>query len=142
MSEGFYITTDKSKLDLPLIHHYLAHESYWAQGRTEEVVRRSIENSLCFGVYDQDGDQVGFARVISDFTLFAWLCDLFILPSHQKLGLGKMLMKAITEDPLLRNLKRWGLYTSDAHGLYAQFGFSPPANPDYVMEMVNKNFLM
>lgn len=141
MPEGFYITTDKSKLDIPLIHQYLAYESYWAQGRSEATIRQSIENSVCFGVYDPGGKQVGFARVISDFTLFAWLCDLFILPSHQKLGLGKMLMEAITEEPSLQNLKRWGLNTSDAHGLYQQYGFMALEHPEYAMERVDKKIL-
>lgn len=138
MTQEFHISTDKGKLDIALIHHYLSEESYWAQGRKEETVRHSIENSLCFGVYDQNGHQVGFARVITDFTLFVWLCDLFILPSHQKRGLGKMLMKAITEEPRLQNLRRWGLHTSDAHGLYAQFGFVAIQNPEQAMERVNR----
>lgn len=139
MPEDYYISTQKQKLNLALIHQYLTEESYWAKNRSLETVKQSIENSYCFGVYDANDNQVGFARVITDYTLFAWLCDLFILPAHQRRGLGKMLMKAITEEPSLQNLKRWGLNTRDAHGLYAQFGFTPMTHPEYAMELVNKS---
>ncbi len=137
MKHAFYISTDKSKLDIPLIHQYLTDESYWAKGRSIEVVKRSIENSICFGVY-KGNDQVGFARVVSDCAVFAWILDVFVLQSYRKHGLGKQLMEAIMDHPDLQNLQRWGLTTDDAHGLYEQFGFFRTKRPEIFMEKVSK----
>lgn len=137
MKHGFYISTDKSRLDVRLIHSYLSGESYWAKGRSIEVVRRSIENSICFGVY-KGNDQVGFARVVSDHAVFAWILDVFVLESYRKHGLGKLLMAAILEHADLQNLQRWGLATEDAHGLYEQFGFVRIERPELFMQKVSK----
>ncbi len=128
------ISTNKKKLDIKLIHEFLSKESYWAKGRDIEVVKRSIENSLCFGVYD-DEKQIGFARVVTDFAIFAWLLDVFILENYRGKGYGKMLMKAIMSHDKLQNLQRWGLGTDDAHGLYEQFGFKPLRKPGNMMEI-------
>jgi GNAT superfamily N-acetyltransferase len=127
------IDTDKSRLDIPLIHGFLTH-SYWAKGIPIDVVRQSIDGSLCFGVYE-DGRQVGFARVISDQATFAYLADVFVLESHRGRGLSKRLMEAIVAHPQLQRLRRWLLATRDAHGLYEQFGFRPLAVPDRFMEL-------
>lgn len=129
-----HISTDKSKLDIHLIHNYLSKESYWAKDRSIEIVKKSIENSLCFGVYDQDGNQIGFARVVTDYAVFAWVMDVFILPSHKGKGYGKQLMDFIIHHPDLQTLKRWGLATQDAHGLYQQFGFTSLKKPQNLME--------
>lgn len=137
MKHAFYISTDKSKLDVELIHQYLSNESYWAKGRSIEVVVRSIQNSICFGVYKGD-DQVGFARVVSDQAVFAWILDVFVLESYRKHGLGKLLMEAIMDHPDLQNLQRWGLATDDAHGLYEQFGFIRIQRPEIFMQKVTK----
>ena len=137
MKHAFYISTDKSKLDVELIHQYLSNESYWAKGRSIEVVVRSIQNSICFGVYKGD-DQVGFARVVSDQAVFAWILDVFVMESYRKHGLGKLLMEAIMDHPDLQNLQRWGLATDDAHGLYEQFGFIRIQRPEIFMEKVTK----
>ena len=132
----FLITTDRSKLDLDVIHEFLA-RSYWATGIPRATVVRAIENSLCFGVYD-GADQVGFARVISDFATYAYVADVFILEPYRERGLGKELMASIMAHPDLQGLRRWSLGTRDAHGLYAQFGFKPVANPSPIMmEMVD-----
>ena len=131
------ISTDKEKLDIRAIHSYLANESYWAKGRTLETVQRSIENSLCFGVY-LENRQVGFARVITDYAVFAWLLDVFILPEYQGNGYGKKLVEAIMTHNNLQGLRRWGLGTDDAHGLYKQFGFAPLNKPGNMMEILNK----
>ncbi|WP_167611962.1 GNAT family N-acetyltransferase [Maribellus sediminis] len=128
------ISTDKTRLDIELIHNYLSNESYWAKGRTMETVRRSIEHSLCFGVYT-DNQQIGFARVISDYAIFAWILDVFILEKHRGKGYSKLLMKAIMTHEQLQNLQRWGLGTDDAHGLYAQFGFTALSKPQNMMEI-------
>ena len=127
------ISTDKTKLDLQVIHQYLSTESYWAQGRSLETIVKSIENSLCFGVY-LEGKQIGFARVVTDYAVFAWVMDVFILPDYRGRGYSKKLMQAMVSHDKLQNLKRWGLGTDDAHGLYAQFGFTPLSKPENMME--------
>lgn len=122
--EGEYlISTDTSKLDIGLIHHYLSEESYWALGIPRSVVEKSIANSICFGIYEA-GIQVGFARVVSDKATFAYLADVFVLSDYRGKGLSKFLMRTIHEHPDLQNLRRWWLGTKDAHGLYAQFGWT------------------
>ena len=136
MKEGFYISTDKTKLDVDLIWHFLSNNAYWAQGRSKEIVERSIEHSLCFGVYNANNEQVGFARVISDFAIFAWLMDVFILDACRGKGLGKLLMAEILGSKELQGLKRWGLNTKDAHGLYEQHGFRQLSKPENMMELI------
>jgi GNAT superfamily N-acetyltransferase len=133
----FHVSTDKSRLDIDMIEDFLSKRSYWAKGRTREKIVKSIENSLCFGVYKDTGAQVGFARVLSDYAVFAWIMDVFILENSRKLGLGKLLMKAIMEHPGLQGLERWGLGTKDAHGLYEQFGFRKLKTPETKMEITN-----
>ncbi len=122
----FLISTDRSKLDVEMIHRFLT-RSYWAEGIPRETIARSIENSLSFGVYD-NREQVGFARVISDFATFAYIADVFILEPYRGRGLAKELMATIMAHPDLQGLRRWSLGTRDAHGLYAQFGFTPVEN--------------
>jgi GNAT superfamily N-acetyltransferase len=129
----FVISTDDKRLNLDLIHGFLT-ECYWAKGIPREVVARSIENSLCFGVY-RDGRQVGFARVISDYATYAYIGDVFVLESHRGRGLGKWLMECIMQHPRLQGLRRWSLVTRDAHGLYMQFGFTPLKAPERYMEL-------
>lgn len=129
------ISTDKSRLDIELIHNYLTNESYWAKGRSIEKVKLSIENSICFGVY-LDEAQIGFARVVTDYAVFAWILDVFILKDFQGRGYGKKLMNTIMNQNNLQNLLRWGLGTDDAHGLYEQYGFKPLKKPQNMMEIV------
>ena len=128
------ISTDKTRLDIDLIHEFLSKESYWAKGRDIEIVKRSIENSLCFGVY-LNNKQIGFARVISDYAVFAWLLDVFILPDFRGKGYSKRLISAIMAHEKLQSVVRWGLGTDDAHGLYSQFGFTPLQKPQNMMEI-------
>lgn len=134
MTHKFYTSTDKSKLDINMIVEFLSKRSYWAKGRSREKIVTSIENSLCFGVYSDNNEQLGFARVLSDFAVFAWIMDVFILEEHRKKGLSKLLMTAIMEHPDLQGLERWGLGTKDAHGLYEQFGFRRLKTPETKME--------
>jgi GNAT superfamily N-acetyltransferase len=135
-SRGDYeISTDTARLDRPLVHENLA-SSYWAEGIPQDVVDRSIENSMCFGVY-KGRALVGFARVITDQATFAYLSDVFILESHRGRGLGKWLLEVILGHPDLQNLRRWTLATRDAHGLYRQFGFTPLAKPERFMEILD-----
>ena len=130
--EGFTISTDKSKLNIELVHAYLSKDSYWAQQIPVAVVKRSIDNSLCFGVY-YENRQIGFARIISDFATFAYLADVFILPEQRGKGLSKWLMQVIIDYPALQGLRRFLLTTKDAHGLYSQFGFIPYPQPERLM---------
>jgi GNAT superfamily N-acetyltransferase len=134
IKKGYKISTDQALLDLDVIHNYLSNESYWSKGITKEKVQRSIENSMCFGVY-KDGKQVGLARVVTDKTTFAYLCDVFILDEYRGHGLSKWLLQTILAHPDLQGLKRWTLATLDAHGLYKQFGFAPLGNPDRWMDI-------
>ena len=127
------ISTDRERLNLDVVHGFLTN-CYWAKGIPREVVARSIEHALCFGIYDGEGAQVGFARVISDFATIAYVGDVFVLDTHRGRGLGKWLMQCITEHPALQSLRRWILTTRDAHGLYSQFGFTPVKAPERFME--------
>jgi GNAT superfamily N-acetyltransferase len=131
----FVISTDRDRLDRDAVHGFLT-ESYWARGIPREVVLRSIENSLCFGVYG-DGKQVGFARVISDYATYAYIADVFVLESYRGHGLGKWLMECIMHHPLLQGLRRWSLATMDAHGLYSKFRFTALKTPERFMELHN-----
>ncbi|AXT52402.1 N-acetyltransferase [Aquimarina sp. BL5] len=125
------ISTEKSELDIDFIHQFLTN-SYWAKGRTKEEVRTSIEHCLNFGVY-LDEQQVGFARVLTDYTVFGYLMDVFIAENHRGKGYSKKLIKSIIEHPELQKVNRWMLATADAHGLYKQFGFDVLPNPKMIM---------
>jgi N-acetylglutamate synthase-like GNAT family acetyltransferase len=131
----FLITTDRDKLDLDVVYNFLS-ESYWAKGISRELVVRSIQNSLCFGLFSER-EQVGFARVISDFATYAYLADVFMMEPYRGRGLAKWLMECIVSHPQLQGLRRWTLATRDAHELYAKFGFKPLARPDHFMELHN-----
>ena len=134
--EGFSISTDKSKLQLNVIHGYLK-RSYWAKDIEFEIVKKSVENSFCFGVYHNE-TQIGFARLITDYSRFAYLADVFILEEFRGKGLSKWLMKKIIDAPELKTVKGWLLKTSDAHGLYKKFGFVSPKSPEKIMEFSRK----
>jgi GNAT superfamily N-acetyltransferase len=133
--DQFTISTDPARLDIDTIVDMLT-RAYWAQGRTREVITRYLRHSLTFGVYDGDR-QIGLARVVSDYTTFAWLCDVFIHEDYRGHGLGKWLMKTVHSHPDLQGLRRWLLATRDAHGLYEQFGWTPLGNPERWMEKFN-----
>jgi GNAT superfamily N-acetyltransferase len=133
--DDFVLSTDRERLDLDVIHGFLT-SSYWAKGIAREIVARSIENSLCFGVYIGDR-QVAFARLVSDFATYAYLGDVFVLEAYRGRGLSKWMMECIRAHPLLQGLRRWTLLTRDAHGLYAQFGFTPLKAPERYMELHN-----
>jgi GNAT superfamily N-acetyltransferase len=122
---GYVVSTDRARLDLDRVSGWLAQESYWAEGRPREVVERSIRHSLCFGLYDAEGAQLGFARVVTDCTTFAWLCDVFIDASARGRGLGSWLVGCALEHPDLAGVRRWMLATRDAHEVYARLGFRP-----------------
>jgi GNAT superfamily N-acetyltransferase len=129
------ISTERARLQLDVIHAYLT-MAYWCEGIPRAVVARSMEHSLCFGVYRGD-EQVGFARVVTDYATYGYIADVFILEAHRGRGLSKRLMAAIMEHPELQGLRRWALVTRDAHGLYRQFGFDALARPGRHMEIVH-----
>ena len=134
----FQISTDKRRLDLDVIHDFLSNRSYWAQGRSVEVVKRGIDNSLNFGVYKGD-QQIGFARVVTDYATFAWLADVFLLEDYRGQGIGKWLVEVILTHPQLQGFRRWALATKDAHELYRRFGFDELRRPERWMERPDPN---
>lgn len=136
--EGFLISTDGKRLQLDVIHRFLSESSYWAKGVPFEVVRKSIEHSLCFGVYESER-QIGFGRVVTDLATFGYLADVFVLPEYRGRGLSKWLMECIMKHPGLQGLRRWMLATQDAHALYSRFGFVPLSQPERFMEIVKKD---
>ena len=119
----FVISTDPARLDVETVYHYLAHESYWATGRTREMIQCSIANSLGFGLY-KGKRQAGFCRVVTDYATFAWLCDVFVLEPFRGLGLSKWMMEVATSHPKLQGVRRWMLGTKDAQELYRKYGFT------------------
>lgn len=131
-SDGYEISTDPGRLDLDAIHRFLR-DAYWATGIPREVVERSVANSIPFGLYAPGGEQAGFARVVSDRALFAYLGDVFVLDAHRGRGLGIWLVECVLAHPELQNLRGWSLATEDAHGLYERFGFRPPPRPDNLL---------
>ena len=135
IKDGFTISTEKDKLDIDLIHSFL-NRTYWAEGISKEIIRRSIEGSLCFGVFEND-KQVGFARMITDKATFAYLADVFIIEEYRGRGLSKWLMEVIMSHSDLQGLRRMILATKDAHGLYTQFGFTPLINVDRWMHILD-----
>jgi GNAT superfamily N-acetyltransferase len=130
------VSTDKSKLDAPFIQNFLK-DIYWAAGRTIEEVQTTIEASVCFGIY-LDDTQIGFARVITDYVVFAYLMDVFIDETHRGKGYSSILIEAMMKEPQLQQVKIWRLATSDAHFLYEKFGFTALAHPEKMMEKVIK----
>ena len=128
------ISTDKSQLDIALIHQFLSVQSAWAKGISLETVQRSITNSLCFGGF-LENRQIAFARVVTDKATFAYLMDVFVLPAYRGRGHAKTLMRAIQEHPDLQDIRRFILVSSTARGLYEQFGFKSPAKPDTFLEI-------
>lgn len=136
--DKFEISTDKARLQIDVIQKFLSEESYWAKSRTLEQTRTAIENSICFGIYD-DEKQIGFARVVSDQATFAYIGDVFVLSEYRGHGLSKWLMQKMLEHPDLQGLRRWILATKDAHGLYSQYGFHELTFPERWMELPAPN---
>lgn len=128
----YLISTDKSLLNISVIHSFLS-TSYWAPGRSAETIQRSLDNSLSFGIY-KDNEQIGFARVVTDYATIAWIADVFVLEEYRGRGLSKWLMEVIISHPDLQGFRRWVLATKDAHGLYRKFGFTELRLPDRWME--------
>ena len=130
------VSTDKNKLDIPFIQHFLK-DIYWAAGRTMEEVQISIDHSFCFGIY-LDEKQIGFARVITDYVVFAYVMDVFITEEHRGKGYSSILVDAMMKEAQLKKVKIWRLATADAHFLYEKFGFRLLAKPERMMEKISK----
>ena len=137
--DGLRISTDRSALDVDVIHGFLSQDAYWSRGIPRATVLKAIEGSLCFGGYLGDGGQVAFARVITHGATFGYLADMFVLAAYRGRGYGKQLVEEVLIHPQLQGLRRFMLATSDAHGLYAQFGFGAPARPQALMEILRSD---
>ena len=133
MSGALRISDDPAELDRDLVHRFLSTQAYWSRNIPRETMDRAIDHSLCLGGY-LGARQVAFARVITDYATFANLVDVFVLPEHRGKGYAKALVTAVVAHPRLQGLRRFRLDTTDAHGLYTQFGFRSPKNPQNVME--------
>jgi len=131
--DNYFLSTEKSKLDIKFIHDFLCNKSYWAKGILLETVKTAIENSLCYGIYI-NGKQVGFARVVSDKSTFGYIGDVFVVDEHRGKGLSKWLMECIMKHPELQGFRRWIILTRDAHSLYQKFGFTPVKKPQNYIE--------
>ena len=138
MINGYRISSDQSEMDVESIHKFIS-QSYWAKGIPIETLKKAIDNSLCFGVFNSEGVQVGFARMITDSATYAYLADVYVLGEHRGKGLSKWLMQEIMSHPDLQGLRRMTLATSDAHGLYEKYGFSALATPEVFMENWDPN---
>jgi GNAT superfamily N-acetyltransferase len=151
----YIFSTDKEKLNVELIHDFLSNHSYWAKGIPLSAVKKSIDGSLCIGVYtttplasgrgvggEVNLQQVGFARIITDYTTFGYLCDVFIIEEYRGKELSKQLMEIIMNLPLLQGFRRWFLMTNDAHGLYEQFGFQALGSPEKAMEIAKPDIYL
>jgi len=138
MITGYKISSETSDMDISAIHQYIS-RSYWASNIPISTMKKAIENSLCFGVFTDSGEQIAFARLITDSATFAYLADVYVLEEHRGKGISKWLMDYIVKHPELQGLRRMALATSDAHGLYEQFGFTPLKSPDTFMELHQPN---
>lgn len=144
-NDSFFISTDNRLLDRNIIYEFLSKESYWAKGIERDLLNKSIDNaSICFGVYKKGNDkkpiQVGFARIVSDFSIVAYLADVFIIKEFRGQGLSKQLIETILNYPEFKTLRRFILSTLDAHDLYAKFGFVPVTNPNTFMQISRQTY--
>jgi GNAT superfamily N-acetyltransferase len=137
-ADGYEISIDPARLDLDLVHRWLSTDAYWALGRPHEVVVRAAETSLLFGVYARDGTQVAVARAVTDSATFAWLCDVYVARAERGRGLGSWLVGVARDELRARGVRRILLATADAHGLYAEHGFAPLAQPERWMELTGQ----
>lgn len=135
----FEIDDDPQRLDIDSIYKYLT-QSYWSKGITKKAVEKSLKHSICFGIYLSE-QQIGFARVVTDYIKFAFLADVFILSDYQNRGLGKKLVQTVLNYEDFKTVRKWLLYTKDAHGLYQKFDFQSPAQPEYILEKIQADWL-
>ncbi len=139
--DGYVLSDDPARLDVDAVHAYLR-RSYWAKNIPVEIVRRALQASLCIGLYAPDGAQVGLCRLVSDYTIFCYVSDVYVLEAHRGRGLSKAMMRAALAHPRLQGLRRWSLVTHDAQGLYEQFGFRSVAHPERHMERLDPDIYL
>jgi GNAT superfamily N-acetyltransferase len=140
--DGHEIDTERQRLDLALVHRWLSTDAYWALGRSADVMRTSMANSTCYGVYDPGGRQVGFARVVTDDATYAWLCDVYVDRGSRGIGLGTWLVREVVADLQERGVPRIVLATADAHEVYRRAGFVGVARPANWMEIDRRRTVM
>ncbi|WOO35953.1 GNAT family N-acetyltransferase [Anaerocolumna sp. AGMB13020] len=133
--DGYYVTSDRNKLDIQAVYQLLK-QTYWAENRSSEIVLKSLENSLCFSLFEGN-KQIGLLRIVTDYATFAYLCDVIIDEAYRHKGLGEWFLKCVFQHPKLQNLRRWCLATKDAHTFYEKFGFRPLSQPENFMEIFN-----
>ena len=141
MIDNIEISTDPARLDLDAIFDFLSKQAYWSIGRPREIIEKSLKHSLCFGMY-HNNEQIGLARVVTDYATYAYLCDVFIRPDYRGNNLGKRLIEAVVEHPELSPLRRFMLITGDAHGLYEQYGFKVIEEPEKHMEKLRPKIVV
>jgi GNAT superfamily N-acetyltransferase len=134
--DGFTISTERARLDRDAVYRYLSGESYWASGLARGIFERAVDGALPFGLYAEDGAQIGYARVVSDGAVFAWLSDVYVLAAYRGKGLGRWLVASVMAHPELQGLRRWMLSTRDAHEIYREFGFGP-VDPAILMQRID-----
>jgi GNAT superfamily N-acetyltransferase len=137
--DDFLISTDAMRLQIDVIYDFLAHQAFWAEGISREIVETAVRNSLCFGLFHHEA-QIGFARVISDYATYAYLNDVFVLPEYRKRGLASWMMECVVAHPALQSVRRFGLTTRDKQDFYQRFGFHALVYPDRHMEKLSKGF--
>ena len=135
---GFEVSDDAARLDRAMVHRFIALDSYWAKGIPRQTMDKAIDNSPCFGLYGPGG-QLGFARVVTDRSTYAYLCDVFVDEAERGAGLGEWLMACVLAHPELQGLRRFSLMTKDAHALYARFGFKPMVDATRYLEIHRAN---
>ncbi len=138
----YCISSDPSRLDLAFVHNWLSNVSYWSSGIPLKLVERLVRHSFCAGVYHKSGQQVGFGRVVSDYTTFAWVTDVFIIDEHRGKGLSVELMNFIMDHPEMRVIRRWLLGTDLAHGLYRKLGFDDLDHPENFLTKHRSNMYL
>ncbi len=139
LANGYVISDRRAALDVDMIHHFLANESYWAQSRPRSLTEAAIAHSLCLGLYAADSSQVGFCRAVTDWATMAHVLDVFVLRAHRGHGLGQAMIETLLKHPALVTVRRWTLSTADAHALYAKFGFEPFLEPEKQMIRIVPN---
>ena len=133
--DGYTLSTDRARLDLDVVHAFLSGQSYWAQGVPRDVVSRALDNSLPFGLYAPDGELAGFARVLTDYAMFAYLRDVFVDPAHRGKGLATWMSRAMRDHPGLDSVTNWTLATADAHEVYRRAGYVLAEHPEWYMQV-------
>jgi len=134
-ADGYCLSTDRARLDLDVVERFLRDDAYWSAGLSRATLERALAGSLPMGLYAPDGSMAGFARLVTDYAVFAYLRDVFVLPAHRGRGLAGWLARGIRAHPELASVTSWLLATRDAHAVYARAGYAPVAHPEWYMNL-------